>query len=56
MSVHIGELHADVTQWAPVPSGSGAEPDPARQADAQREAALREAWLDHRVAAEGFDD
>jgi hypothetical protein len=57
MSVHIGELHTDVT------SGGGAASDgrdPKGSGDSgeerAREARRRSEWLERRVAAEGFDD
>ena len=56
MSVHVGELHADVSAATPaVPIGPDISdaPDPVLQV---AEALRRAQWLAERVAAEGFGD
>jgi hypothetical protein len=58
VSVHIGELHSEVTTSSAA-SGSDGH-DPGRAGDSteerEREARRRADWLEQRVAAEGFDD
>jgi len=62
MSVHIGEVHTDVTVGPPAPATAGgpAEPDRARERDSRAEVAAaarcRAEWLEHRVRADCFDD
>lgn len=53
MSVHIGEVHTDVSVTA-APGDRGRERDsPGEILAADRS---RQAWLERRVRAEGFDD
>jgi hypothetical protein len=51
MTVHIGELHAEV-MTAPAPVSAPAAPAPAGTSDQAR----RAEWIACRVRAEGFDD
>jgi hypothetical protein len=56
MSVHIGELHTEVSASTPavaIGPDTGPAPDPVAQV---AEALRRAQWLAERVAAEGFDD
>jgi hypothetical protein len=57
MSVHIGEVHTDVTVGA---AASATDTDRARERDSRAEIAAaahrRAAWLERRVRADDFDD
>jgi hypothetical protein len=58
MSVHIGELHTDVSSVDTGSAPGGHDRGRAKDAgeEQEREARRRREWLECRVAAEGFDD
>jgi hypothetical protein len=57
MSVHVGEVHSEITTARPL-ENSGADRHAQRDSAEELAAAVRRraAWLDQRLCAEGFDD
>jgi hypothetical protein len=53
MTVHIGELHADVS---PAPSANPPAPTPGPASPEPADQRVRAEWVARRVCAEGFDD